>query len=263
MKVFDAHVHVFPEKIAEKATKATGDYYNLPLYSVGTVENVLKEIESGTLTKCLIHSTATKKEQVEPVNIYISDVLKEHSEFVGFGTMHPDYEDIGGLLSKFREMGLLGIKLHPDFQNFAIDDEKAFAVYENAAKQGLPILFHVGDKKSDLSHPRRLLKVHEKFPSLKIIAAHLGGYSVWEEGEKYLSGKDIYMDLSEALEFMPPEKVKGIIERHGTDKVLFASDFPLNAPGETLRLFYEMGFSEEEEKDILYRNAERLLGIEI
>ncbi len=265
MKIFDAHVHIFPEKIAEKATNATGDYYGVPMYSVGTLQNILKEVRSGKITKCLIHSTATKSEQVKSVNDYISSLCREYSnEFIGFGTIHPDFEDIPAEVNRIIDLGLYGIKIHSDFQHFALDDEKAFPIYESA-KGKLPILFHIGDRNTDFSHPKKLRKIHDIFPDLTIIAAHLGGYSVWDEGDKYLAGLDgnIYFDVSSALEFMDLNQAKRIILKHGTDRILFGSDFPMHDPKNTLRLLESLKLSDSDMEKILYKNAENLLNIKI
>ncbi len=262
MKIFDAHVHVFPEKIAEKATKATGDYYKVKMYSVGNVENIKKEMKEGKITRCLIHSTATKPEQVVHINDYIAKLVSENPEFVGFGTMHPDFENIKEETERIKSLGLLGVKIHSDFQDFALDEEKALPIYE-AARGKLPILFHVGDKKSDLSHPKRVANVCRLFPDLTVIAAHLGGYSVWDEAEEYLVGKfkNLYLDASSSIDFMNEEQAKRIIKNHGTDKILFGSDFPMHKPKGTVDKLLSLGFSKKETDNILYKNAQKLLGI--
>ena len=264
MKIFDAHVHVFPEKIAEKATLATGDYYGVKMYSTGNIENIKKELKKGIITKCLIHSTATRADQVSHINDYIARLVSENEEFVGFGTMHADYEDIKGEVERIIKLGLLGIKLHTDFQGFAIDDDSALPIYE-AARGRIPILFHVGDTKSDLSAPERVAKICEMFPDLTVIAAHLGGYSVWDRAEEALVGKykNLYFDASSSIDFMDSEQAKRIIKNHGTDKILFGSDFPMHNPEGTVKKLLDMGFSKKDNEKMFYKNAEKLLKIKI
>lgn len=264
MKIFDAHVHVFPEKIAEKATLATGDYYGVKMYSTGNIENINKELEKGIITKCLIHSTATRPDQVEHINDYIAGLVSENEKFVGFGTMHAGYEKIKEETDRIISLGLLGIKLHTDFQGFAIDDESAFPIYE-AARGRLPILFHVGDKKSDLSAPEKVARICELFPDLTVIAAHLGGYSVWDRAEECLVGKykNLYFDASSSIDFMDLTQAKRIIKNHGTDKVLFGSDFPMHNPEGTIEKLLSLGFSKRDNDKILYKNAEKLLKIKL
>ncbi len=264
MKIFDAHVHVFPDKIAEKATNATGSYYGIPMYTVGTAENVKRVLEKGKISGCLIHSTATKRAQVESVNDYIASVAKDNPRLVGFGSMHADYEKTDEEVSRIKALSLKGIKLHTDFQGFAIDDERAMKIYAAAEREHLPVLFHVGDKKSNLSHPVRLCRIIEKFPELKVIAAHLGGYSVWDEAKSLIGHKgNVYLDASSALEFMPAEAAREIILRHGTDRVLFGSDFPMHDPENTVSLLLKLGLGDEDYEKIFYKNAEGLLDIKV
>lgn len=263
MKIFDAHVHVFPDKIAEKATQTTGAYYGITMYSVGSAKNVKKMLDEGKADKCLIHSTATKPEQVVSVNDYISSLAKENDSLVGFGSMHADFCGIADEVKRLEKLGLLGIKLHTDFQGFAIDSPKADEIYQAAAGR-MPILFHVGDKKSDLSHPERLARVIEKFPSLTVIAAHLGGYSVWDEASSVIGRKgNVYLDCSSALEFMSAEEARDIILRHGTDRVLFGSDFPMHDPSHTAELLKKLKLSDSDYEKIFHENAEKLLGIKL
>lgn len=261
MKIFDAHVHVFPDKIAKKATDATGSYYGIKMYTVGTFDNIKKEIASGKVNKCLIHSTATKASQVESVNDYISSLVHEDNDLIGFGSMHADYPEIESEIERMQKLCLLGIKLHTDFQGFPIDDEKAYAIYESARGK-LPILFHVGDTKSDLSHPKRLERVLDKYPDLTVIAAHLGGYSVWKEA-LCLAGRpgNLYLDASSSLEFLPPEEAKAIILRHGTDRVLFGSDFPMHDPANTAKLLLNLKLKDSDYEKIFHENAEKLFGV--
>ncbi len=264
MKVFDAHVHIFPEKIAEKATLATGDYYGVKMYSTGNIENIKKELDRGVITKCLIHSTATRADQVEHINDYIASLVAENDRFVGFGTMHAGYEHIKEEVDRIIKLGLLGIKLHTDFQGFAIDDESALPIYE-AARGRIPVLFHVGDTKSDLSAPERVAKICGLFPDLTVIAAHLGGYSVWDRAEEALVGKyeNLYFDASSSIDFMDREQAIRIIKNHGTDKVLFGSDFPMHNPEGTVKKLIDMGFSKKDNEKMLYKNAEKLFNIKV
>ncbi len=260
MKVFDAHVHIFPDKIAQKATAATGSYYGVPMYTVGSYDNIKKELAAGKMQRCLIHSTATRPDQVRSVNDYIAQLCAQNDCFVGFGTMHPDYEDIDGEERRMDAIGLLGIKLHSDFQGFAVEEKRAYPIYESARGR-LPILFHMGDRNTKTSRPKGLAKVLDDFPDLTVIAAHLGGFSVWDEAEEQLIGRKerLYLDISSSLEFMDLAQAKRMILKHGTDRVLFGSDFPMHDPFHTLELFLSLGLSDDDNENILWNNAQTLL----
>ncbi|MBR4663212.1 MAG: amidohydrolase family protein, partial [Lentisphaeria bacterium] len=100
-------------------------------------------------------------------------------------------------------------------------------------------------------------------PELKLIAAHLGGYSEWDRAMEYLVGQDIWLDTSSSIRFIGPEKARLLVEAHGTDRVLFASDYPGDTQRQAVKEVLSMGLSEEDNEKIFWRNAERLLGIRI
>jgi predicted TIM-barrel fold metal-dependent hydrolase len=125
----------------------------------------------------------------------------------------------------------------------------------------LPLLIHMGDERGDASSPARLLNVINAFPTLTIIAPHLGGYTKWDEAMETIIGRDIYIDTSSALAFMPPEKAAAIIRAHGIDKVLFGSDYPMWLHRDELERFFALGFTDDENEKILYSNAAKLLGV--
>ena len=102
-------------------------------------------------------------------------------------------------MRRIKELGLYGIKLHPDYQEFFIGDDAALPIYAEAEKLGLPIAFHTGrDPYSpSLVHcpPDVLAKIADLFPNLTIIAAHMGGMDMPEAAAQYLAGKsNVYFD---------------------------------------------------------------------
>ena len=181
---------------------------------------------------------------------------------IAFGTLHPDFPDCAGEIRRIRELGLHGLKFHPDFQQFHIDDPCMDKIYE-AVGGTLPLLFHTGDSRTQFSKPERLLNVHKKYPDLKLIAAHLGGYSEWDRAMRYLVGQDIWLDTSSSIRFIGPQEARKLVEAHGTDRVLFASDYPGDTQRQAVKEVLSMGLSAEDNEKIFCRNAERLLGIRV
>jgi hypothetical protein len=259
-KIIDIHAHIFPEKIAEKAVGAIGEYYGIGMYGVGTVDALLKSGGKIGVDKYVVLPTATKVEQVDSANRFIAEVQGEYNSFIGFGSLHPDLEDPGSEVDKIISMGLHGIKLHPEFQNFSLDDAAMLRIYK-AVEGRLPLLVHMGDENRDSSHPQKLAKILEMFPGLKVIAAHFGGYSAWDESIKYLVGKDLYFDTSSSLFKLDPQKAVRIIRSHGTEKILFGTDYPMWPHDEEFVRFMGLDLTEAERKMILYDNAARLFGL--
>ncbi len=260
-KIIDAHAHIYPEKIAKKATKTIGNYYDVPIYGEGTVKDLLNSGKKINVYKYIVHSSATKVEQVSSINDFIWQTISENESLIGFGTLHPGLDDVEYEVNRIINLGLKGVKLHPDFQNFNIDDNSMLPIY-SALEGKLPVLIHMGDENRTSSSPERLSVIIEKFPNLTIIAAHLGGYQMWDDSLKYLVGKNIYLDTSSSLAIIDKEKATYIIRKHGVNKILFGSDYPMWSHEEELQRFYSLELTDEERKLILCDNALSLLGIE-
>ncbi len=256
--IIDIHTHIFPDKIAKKAVKAIGDYYGVGMGRLGTVDDLIKSGCSIGVSKFIVHSSATTVQQIRPINKYLCSVQASHPELIGFSTLHPDMADVAGEIENIIALGLKGVKLHPEFQKFAIDDDKMMPVYEEIEGR-LPVLIHMGDKNSDLSSPLRLARVLDRFPDLVVIAAHFGGYQMWNLSCEHLIGRRIYMDTSSSLAFLSPDRAVEMIRRHGVEKMLFGSDYPMWDHQEELQRFLQLDLTENERRAIFHDNAHRLL----
>lgn len=255
-RVIDFHAHVFPEEVAEKAVRHLEEHYKLKIHHTGLLEDLLQSALQENVELLVVHSTATSPSQVENINNWIASIAVDR--VVGFGTLHPDYPHYERELDRIKELGLKGIKFHPDFQGFDIDDPKMWPVYRTIGSR-FPVLFHTGDENLEHSSPKKLSRVLESFPELRVIAAHLGGYSRWEEAREYLIGKNLYLDTSSSLWKLEPEEAAEIIRSHGVDRVLFGTDYPIASHREELLRFEKLPLTEEEKETILWENARRLL----
>lgn len=260
--IIDFHCHIYPSKIADKAAKNIGDFYNYPMRYHGHSEELLASGSKIRVTKYVILPVATKAEQVVHSNDFVIEQCNQHPQFIGFGTIHPEYEKYGDELMRIKDAGLCGIKLHSDFQKFPVDATCMDSIYSLMTDLNLPLIVHAGDYRYDFSGPKRILNLHKKHPNLTLIAAHFGGYTEWDESIKYLVGQDIYFDTSSTLEWIPVEKANKMIRAHGAEKFLFATDFPMWDHEEELEKFNRLDLTGEEREAILYKNAEKLLGLD-
>lgn len=258
----DAHAHIYPGKIAEKATASVGDFYHIPMHNVGLPHVLAQRGGEAGIDRFLVCSVATKVEQVRSINQFIQEKCEKYPQFIGLGAWHQDITDISGEMDDIQARGLRGIKLHPDFQEFMIDDPKMLDVYREAHRRGLPVLFHTGDSRTEFSSPHRLMNVIDKLPDFTCIAAHLGGYSEWEEARRELSGTNVYIDTSSSLFKISPEEAKENIAHFGVDHTMFGTDFPMWDPKEELERFFALGFSQEENQAMLYDNFARLFQLD-
>jgi predicted TIM-barrel fold metal-dependent hydrolase len=260
MKMIDFHAHVYPDHLASRATRATCDFYGLDTDQTGTVSQLLKKGRAAGIDRFVLLPVAVNAQGVRRVNEFIVEEVRQHPEFYGFGTVHPDMEDMVGEIDYIRASGLLGVKLHPDMQGIQTDDERLFPLYERLEEQGMPVFVHCGDEHRDFSHPRHLRRVIDRFPNLTVIAAHLGGWSKWDEAVEYLRDTDCYLDISSCMMFLDAQTVVSYVRAFGAHRVLFGTDFPIwDAAGEVKNLL-ALPLTDDEKAHIFFRNAERILG---
>ena len=263
MEIIDAHAHIYPEKIAKKATDTIGVFYDIEMeMPAGTAERLLEEGARAGIGRFVVHSVATTAHQVRSINEFIKREMADHPEFIGFITLHQDLTE-AEVVSEVNwaiENGFRGIKLHPDFQKFHIDDQVAEKFYR-AASGRLPILFHVGDDRYDFSKPERLVRMARKYPELTFIAAHFGGYRCWDDAPLYKGLKNVYFDTCSSLPFISAQRARELIDMLGADRFFFATDFPMwDAEGE-LERFFSIPMTDSEREMILSGNIKRLLKI--
>ena len=261
---YNAHCHIYPEKIASKAVKGIRDFYDLDMSLNGKIDNLIEDGNKVGVVHYLVHSVATTPKQVRSINEFISNVVKERPDlFTGFGTLHPDSDDIEGDFEHLIDLGLKGVKLHPDFQQFALNEDKAFKLGEVINEGNIPVLIHCGDYRYNYSNPEQLKPFLEKFPDMLVIGAHFAGWSVWAEATEKLAGTpNLYVDLSSSLYELSPQDAKKFIYKYGVDKVLWGTDYPMWEAESEMELFHKIGLTPEEENMILYENSAKILGIQ-
>lgn len=262
-KVINSHCHIYPNKIAARAVEGIRDFYDLHMSLNGTVEGLLKDGETVGVVHYLVHSVATTPKQVKSINEFISEEVHVRPDILtGFGTLHPDSEDIEGDLDHIIELGLKGVKVHPDFQQFALNEERAFRMARAIDDRDLPLMIHCGDFRYNYSNPEQLKPLLEEFPDLLVIGAHFAGWSMWEKATEELAGTpNLIVDTSSSLYALSPETARDLIHAYGADRVLWATDFPMWESKSEMEMFNKIDLTEEERNMILYENAAKLLGL--
>ena len=234
IKYVDIHTHAYPEKIAAKAVAFVGTHYEFgEIPNGGTMDALEANARAGGHAHVVVFGTATRPDQVYNVNTWMGGAVADKRCFTGFGTIHRDYDKFEEEIDRIISLGLKGIKLHADFQGFNIDDPKMYPIYE-AIGERLPVMMHVGDEKLDYAHPRRVANVIRDFPKMTVIAAHMGGYSRWKEANEYLVGKNVFFDTSSTLFKMDFDEAADMMRRHGIEKIMFGTDYPIITQKEEL-----------------------------
>lgn len=266
-KVADAHTHIYAPKIAEAATEGIFSFYEFPYEEVpraGTPEHLYEVSRQDRIARCLVSQVAMKPGIVDVINTFMMEQYRQHPDFyVPFASIHPESEHVDKLVQSFVDQGFFGVKLHPDYQRFQLDDPKMDPIYAACAEAGLPMLIHCGDRRYDYSNPDRLVRVMKKHPNLKVIGAHFGGYSVWEDALKTIGAhENIVFDISSSLPYMDLDLVPQFFEKFGVRRFFFGSDYPLMTTSQAMRDFLALGLDEQTNQAILYDNFASYFGLD-
>ena len=260
--IFDSHAHIYPQKIAIKASASVGNFYSTGMAGDGTVENLLAFGREAGISKYVVHSVATSTHQVSSINRFILDCVKQHPEFIGFMTLHQDMteREIADEVDFCIENGFMGVKLHHDFQHFAINSPEAQKMY-NVIGDRLPILLHTGDKRYNYSSPYYLAEMAKKYPKMRFIGAHFGGYSCWEQVVDAYKGCDnVWYDTSSTTGFFPDKDyLTDLIKKLGPEKFFFGCDYPMWKASEEVERFLSLKLTEKEREDIFSNNLKDFL----
>ena len=264
-RMIDIHTHAFPDDIAPRAmTSLQGRTPAWQAVGDGTVAGLLAALDRAEIDLACVCAIATKPDMVK-------GILKWQGSFssdrlVPFCSIHPLDKNPRKWLRRMASQGVPAIKLHPYYQNFVVDDELLFPIYEAAIEFDLAITLHCGrdigfaDDQTDRASAARLAAVVDRFPKIRLLCTHMGGWGEWDEVEKYLVGKDVFFETSFGLTHMPPEQFQRIVAAHGPEKICFGSDWPWNDPATELARIKNI-VDEETFKQISFRNACQLLGV--
>ena len=259
MQIIDFHAHIYPDAIAHKAAASIRDFYKLGDIELdGTASELLRLGTEAGIDRFVILPVGLKPNQVRHINEFVLQQAVQQPRFIGFGTIHAAMEDIPGEVQWIMDQGLKGVKMHPDFQVFPIDDPRLFPAYE-MLQDKLPVMLHTGDPRYDYSHPARLRRVLALFPRLHVIAAHFGGHSMYETAYEMLKDTECIFDVSSSLMFLTDGMAEHYINAYGAERMLFGTDFPLWDPRVEIKRFMQLKLTPDQMEQIAYKTAKRIL----
>lgn len=261
--IVDFHTHAFPDELAKRAVSglASEAYRLLAPVSDGTVAGLIKNMDDWGIGVSVVQPVVTKQSQTQNTNLWAASVASDR--LVCFGGVFPHTDDYKRDIDFVVSLGLKGLKFHAEYQDFIIDEPNMLKVYDYALSKGLIILHHAGFdvafRPPYKSSPKRFLNIINAMKGGVIIASHLGGCTQWGDVEHFLAGTDIYLDTSMGLEFYSEEQFLRILEKHGADKMLFASDSPWSHAGNEIKHLNALPIPKADKIAILGGNAQRIL----
>ncbi len=262
--LIDFHTHAFPEKIAARAVASLshGSGGMVP-QTDGTLTSLKAAMDQDGVDVSVVLSIATNPRQQHSVNDYAMEMNRD-DRIVAFGSVHPDAPDAPEELERIAAAGLKGVKLHPEYQCFYADEERMKPIYRKISELGLITVFHAGQD-IGFAPPYHCMPEHLlgalRWLDTPVVAAHWGGYCCSTDVIGKLCGENLYFDLSFGYGCIPKPLAQTIIDKHGSDKLLFGSDMPWHRPEWELRLLNSLDLSESDREKIFFKNAMKLLSI--
>ncbi|MCM8821085.1 MAG: amidohydrolase family protein [Candidatus Omnitrophica bacterium] len=259
--IIDFHTHAFPDPLAEKAIELLEKEGGVPARLDGKVSSLLTSMDVCGIEKSVICSIATKPSQFDSILKWSESIASER--LIPFPSIHPDDPEAIERIEIIKQKGFKGIKLHPYYQDFNINDKKMFPLYEKISEENLILVLHTGFdfaferiRKAD---PEKIIEIKRRVPFIKLVTTHLGAWEDWDDVRRLLVGEEIYMEISYSLEFLDRDKARDIITNHPERYILFGTDSPWTDQKETLELFRVLELPSSLENKILRENALSLL----
>jgi hypothetical protein len=260
--IVDLHTHVWPDAIAGRALAASG--LDLHVYGDGTVAGLSAVMDAAGVDRAVCLAVANTPDRVDAANRFAGGL--DRSRFVGFGSAHAGVapED---LVASLRRHGLRGVKVHPLFQGYGLDDPGLLAVLD-ALRGEFVAVVHVGAGADDATNarctPPMLAALARQLPGLDLVACHFGGYRLLEEAAEVVVGLPVHLDTSwpPSLATLDPARVRALVQRHGPERVVFASDWPMADPAAEIAAVRALGLADDETAAVLGGNAVALLRLE-
>lgn len=263
--VIDFHTHAFPNALANRAIESLvkGNKGKFLPCSDGTLDGLKENMQKFGVDISVVQPVVTKPTQIKTVNEWAAEITK--GNIISFGGIYPHSYDFKADIDFVCSLGLKGLKFHPEYQDFTLDDPKMLKIYDYALSRGLILLFHAGYDPAFpppyRSNPKAFAKIVKELSGGVIIAAHLGGQRQWDEVSQFLAGENIYLDTSMGFEYYSEEQFLNIVRLHGADKILFGSDSTWSRADREIEAIRNLKLTDEEKELILYKNAQRLLKI--
>ena len=263
VRLIDFHTHAFPDQLGEGTVQRLSARAGITAALDGTVTSLLGSMDRLGIEAAVVLSVATKPAQFDSILRWSLQIAS--SRLYPFASVHPDDPQALEHVSRIAEAGLKGIKLHPYYQGFLLDEPRLLPVYERVRDCGLLLLAHtgydLGYPRDDVADPARVRNVLEAVPGLGFIASHLGGWMDWDRVEEHLLGRPVYLEISYALPYLGIRRARRLLRAHPPEYLLFGSDSPWADAGAALDALLALELGKELTERICYANAARLLGV--
>ncbi|CAN5378361.1 TatD family hydrolase [soil metagenome] len=267
--IFANHAHVFPANVRPE----------------GSIDRLLKLLDTCNIERAVCFAPFAYQLEGSGLhaNRWLQKELVSRPLLRGFGTVDLTAGHIADQVKEIADLGFRGIKLHPQAQEFALLEPKAFEVYAAAEKHGLFCTFHSGVHHFRLKSYRVLDfdEIAHHFPELKFSMEHVGGYSFFHDALAVIVNRipfppkpgkrclvfggmtSIFTQDYNRFWYMSRDRMLELIAQVGAQQLIFGLDFPYNLEENTktaLATLNDLGLSPDDLALILGGNLRRELG---
>ena len=278
--IIDMHTHIFPDNMSAAVIDKLSRTSKSVAFSDGTVSGLINSMQKSSIDLSIILPVATKPQQVEKINNSSSNI--PYTELISFGCIHPDYENYSQELSRIKNLGFKGIKVHPVYQNTDVDDVKYLRIFEKAAELDLIVVTHagldIGFPGVNRCSPKMLRHVVDEIGNFKFVLAHMGAWKNWDEVPEYLADTEVYIDTAfstgtitprsdsiwqpEELKLLNENQFMVLFNAFSAERILFGTDSPWSDQGDSIKFIEYLPISEGDKLKILGGNAAKMLGVD-
>jgi predicted TIM-barrel fold metal-dependent hydrolase len=263
-RIIDMHTHAFPDALAQRAMAQLHSECDVKSYLDGRIHSLVASMDAAGIEKSVLCSIATRPAQFDPILKWSMEIRSER--IVPFPSVHPKDPNLIQNINKIGKCGFLGIKIHPYYQDIVIDDPSLDSFYKTIIKNDLLLVMHTGYdiaySKQERANPSQILYIISRFPDLKLITTHMGGWFQWDQVEQNLLGKPIYMETSVSFDYLGPEKMKRMLNNHDPDYLLFGTDSPWDDQKKAITNIETLISDEKLKKKLFFENAAKLLKVQ-
>lgn len=261
--IIDSHTHCFPDKLAPRAIDTLSRGSNEVAKTDGTLGGLLASMDKYGIAKSFVLNIATNPRQQDNVNKFAAEINNRDGRIFSFGSIHPDCPDVRAAARQIKDVGLYGVKLHPDFMGYDLSSEKFAPIFDACIENDLTVVIHAGIDFVSLDHvhatPEMIAEVIASHPGLRLVCAHFGANFMYEKSFELLCDRDIWIDTAYSSHVMDAEGASKVLSRINPDRVMFATDSPWETPEDTMKFVTSLDMSDEIKSKIFSANAEKLI----
>jgi len=260
-RIIDIHTHAFPDSLADRAMAQLHSECDVKSYLDGRVGSLLRSMDEAGIEIAVLCSIATRPTQFKPILEWSSQIRSKR--IIPFPSVHPDDSALPDKIKEIADRGFIGVKIHPYYQNMVIDDSRNDLLYKSIIENDLILVLHTGYDiafpREEKASPRQVLNVLERFSELKLVTTHMGGWFQWDEVNHYLLGKPIYIETSVSFDYLGPQRMAQMLEKHDPDYLLFGTDSPWDDQKKAIFNIENLISNESIKHKLFYENAAKLL----